>query len=144
MKRIIYTRPDGGTSIIVPSTDSGLSIEELAAKDVPAGLSYEIVDTVDIPNDRTFRDAWFHDTTPAPQKIGVDLAKAQAISHDKRRAKRTAEFAPLDVQATIPAKAAQAEAARQAIRDKHDAIQIEIDAAADADALKAILVREGL
>ena len=37
-----------------------------------------------------------------------------------------------------------AEAKRQAVRDKHAAIQAEIDAAASCDALKAVLHREGL
>ena len=33
-------------------------IEEIAAKDVPAGKPFEIVDAADIPEDRTFRNAW--------------------------------------------------------------------------------------
>ena len=37
MQRIIYTNSEGGCSIVVPSPDSGLTIEEVAAKDVPAG-----------------------------------------------------------------------------------------------------------
>ena len=34
------------------------TIEELAAKDVPSGKPYKIVDVSDIPTDRTFRNAW--------------------------------------------------------------------------------------
>lgn len=68
---------------------------------------------------------------------GGDLVNSKGICHEKRRAKRAAEFAPLDVEATIPAKAAQAEAARQAIRDKYAAMQAAIDAAGTVDALKA-------
>jgi hypothetical protein len=30
----------------------------IAAKDVPEGKPYKIVDVADIPTDRTFRDAW--------------------------------------------------------------------------------------
>ena len=30
----------------------------IAAKDVPAGKPYKIVDVTDIPSDRTFRSAW--------------------------------------------------------------------------------------
>ncbi len=58
MQRIIYTNSEGGCSIVVPSPDSGLTIEEVAAKDVPAGKPYKIVDVADIPSDRTFRAAW--------------------------------------------------------------------------------------
>ena len=57
MKRIIYQDDNGGVAIIVPA-DCGLTIEEIAAKDVPAGKPYQIVDVADIPTDRTFRNAW--------------------------------------------------------------------------------------
>ncbi len=56
-KRIVYQNDDGGISIIVPA-DCGLTIEEIAAKDVPAGKAYNIVDVSEIPTDRTFRNAW--------------------------------------------------------------------------------------
>jgi len=55
-QRIIYPTDDG-VAIIVPA-DCGLTIEEIAAKDVPAGKPYKIVDMDDIPTDRTFRNAW--------------------------------------------------------------------------------------
>jgi hypothetical protein len=55
--RILYPTDDGGVAVIVPA-DCGLTIEEIAAKDVPAGTPYEIVDVADIPSDRTFRGAW--------------------------------------------------------------------------------------
>ena len=56
-QRIIYPTDDGGVAIIVPAP-CGLTIEEIAAKDVPAGKPYKIVDVADIPTDRTFRNAW--------------------------------------------------------------------------------------
>ena len=57
MKRIIYQTNEGGVAIIVPA-DCGLTIEEIAVKDVPAGKPYQIVDVADIPTERTFRAAW--------------------------------------------------------------------------------------
>ena len=57
-KRIIYPSDDGGVCIIVPATECGLTIQEIALKDVPAGKPYKIVDANDIPTDRTFRNAW--------------------------------------------------------------------------------------
>ena len=57
-QRIIYPSEEGGVAIIVPAPDCGLTIEQIAAKDVPAGKSYKIVDVADIPTDRTFRNAW--------------------------------------------------------------------------------------
>jgi hypothetical protein len=56
-QRIIYPTDDGGVAIIIPA-DCGLTIEEIAAKDVPAGKPYKIVEASDIPSDRTFRNAW--------------------------------------------------------------------------------------
>jgi len=55
---IIYPNDNGGVSILTPAPECGLTIEEIAAKDVPAGKPYKIVDGTDIPLDRTFRDAW--------------------------------------------------------------------------------------
>ena len=63
--------------------------------------------------------------------IVVNLNKAKSIAHDLRREARSKEFAPLDIKATIPSEAASAEAARQAIREKYAAIQLDIDAATD-------------
>ena len=57
-KRIIYPTDDGGVAVIVPVPNCGLTIEEIAAKDVPSGTDYQIVDVADVPSDRTFRDAW--------------------------------------------------------------------------------------
>jgi hypothetical protein len=54
--RILYPTPDGGVAIIIPTGE--LPIEEVAKKDVPMGVSYAIVDVTDVPDDRTFRDAW--------------------------------------------------------------------------------------
>lgn len=71
--------------------------------------------------------------------IRVNIGKCKAIAHDKRRAARAAEFAPLDIEATIPAKAAQAEAARQAIRDKYAVMQARIDAANTPGEIKVAL-----
>jgi hypothetical protein len=57
-QRIIYPNNEGGVSIIIPAPECGLTIEEIALKDVPEGKPYKIVDVSDIPIDRTFRAAW--------------------------------------------------------------------------------------
>jgi predicted nucleic acid-binding Zn-ribbon protein len=74
--------------------------------------------------------------------ISIDMTKAKDIAHDKRRAARSAEFAPLDIKATIPAEATAAEEARQAIREKYATLQAQMDAAQTADELKALLPKE--
>jgi hypothetical protein len=57
-KRIIFPNDEGGVSIVVPAPDCELSLEQIAGKDVPAGKPYQIVDVSEIPDDRTYRNAW--------------------------------------------------------------------------------------
>jgi len=57
-ERIIYETEEGGVAVIIPVAECGLTIEEIAAKDVPEGVSYHIVDVSEVPSDRTFRGAW--------------------------------------------------------------------------------------
>ena len=134
--KIIYTNNEGGVSVIIPTGE--LSIDEVAAKDVPPGVAYEIVEDDAIPADRFFRNAWVANGAA----VEVDLDQAKAIGHDKRRAARAEEFAPLDevIAKQIPGNdPAEVEAERQAIRDKYAAVQEQIDAAATPDEIKAAL-----
>jgi hypothetical protein len=57
-QRIIYPTDEGGVAVIVPAPECGLTIEEIAAKDVPKGKPFKIVDVAAIPTDRLFRGAW--------------------------------------------------------------------------------------
>jgi hypothetical protein len=72
--------------------------------------------------------------------ITINIDKAKAIAHDKRRQARSAEFAPLDIKATIPSEAVAAESARALIRTKYATMQVEIDAATTINALTARIV----
>ena len=135
-QRIIYTNAEGGVSVIVPTGE--LSIDAIAAKDVPAGATFEIVTTDEVPSERTFRGAW----VMGDCCIDHDLDKCKAIGHDKRRAARAEEFAPLDevIAKQIPGvDAVKAEASRQVIRDKYSDIQDAIDEAETPDEIKAAL-----
>jgi hypothetical protein len=74
--------------------------------------------------------------------ISINLTKAKAIAHEKRRAARAAEFEPHDaiIMKQIPGvDAAAAEAARQAIRDKYAALQTQMNAAQTPDQLKSLM-----
>jgi hypothetical protein len=71
--------------------------------------------------------------------IVIDITKAKEIAHDKRRAARSAEFAPLDIKATIPSEAQAAETARQVVRSKYATMQIQMDAATTVEELKDLL-----
>lgn len=57
-KRILYQTEEGGVAVIIPTDNCGLTVEEIATKDVPSGRPYKIVDASEVPSDRTFRNAW--------------------------------------------------------------------------------------
>ncbi len=73
MRVIIYPNDNGGVSIVIPSSNTKYTIEQLALKDVPYGKPYRIIDATEIPTDRTFRDAWEADfSEPEGFGIGAD------------------------------------------------------------------------
>jgi len=77
--------------------------------------------------------------------ISIDMTKAKDIAHEKRRAARAEEFKPYDevIMKQIPGvDAQQAEAARQTIREKYEALQAQMDAAQTPEELKALLPKE--
>jgi len=57
-KRIIYTQDNGVVAVIVPANNCDLTVEQIQAKDVPAGKVSYIVDKSEVPTDRSFRNAW--------------------------------------------------------------------------------------
>lgn len=133
-KRILFTRPDGGVSIIIPAPEITIA---RALQDVPAdAVNVEVVDADAIPNDRTFRAAWKQEG----KALAVDVPKAKDIAHEIRRTKRAEEFAPHDqvIALRLPGEA-EAEAERAAIRAKYALVQEHIDAAESPDELKSII-----
>tara|TARA_R100001443_G_scaffold36699_1_gene50540 strand:+ start:2273 stop:2704 length:432 start_codon:yes stop_codon:yes gene_type:complete len=89
MSKIIYTNSDGSVSIIHPTGDVNNAI-----KDVPSGLSYEIVEDSAIPTDRSFRNAWKQNS----KTIETDMAKAKEIHKTNIRNARTPKLAELDIE----------------------------------------------
>ena len=112
-KFIIYKQDDGGVMILWPTEDSLKShtIEEIAKKDVPEGKPYKIINSNEVPQDPTFRDAWtvdeklltdgvgdkysmfaddpFHpDNTEKNKMITVDIEKAKELVKEKLRIDR--------------------------------------------------------
>ena len=146
--KIIYKNESGGVSIIHP-TDEALSfmtIDEIAKKDVPTGVKYKIVEDSEVPTDRTFRDAWEVDINILTgggrwRMINVNLDKAKDIANAFLRNQRAELFKPLDVEATIPQLAEQAEAKRSEIRDRFAKYQDDIAKASSVISLKAIMLQ---
>lgn len=69
--RIIYKNDEGGVSVIIPWLESGLTVEQIAAKDVPTGKPYNIVPTTDIPTDRSARALWDIDEAELTDGVGA-------------------------------------------------------------------------
>ena len=57
-KKIFYIDVDGNVAIMTPADKTELSVEEIQAKDVPAGKTSYIINATDVPTDKSFRDAW--------------------------------------------------------------------------------------
>ena len=70
---IVYPNDEGWLSIVSPAPECGLTIEEIAAKDVPAGKPYHIINEDQLPQDHTFFSAWEANfTKPDGYGIGAD------------------------------------------------------------------------
>jgi hypothetical protein len=110
---ITYPQPNGQVAVVIPIGNVNDAI-----KDVPLGISYKIVESVDIDND--YFNAYEFD---AELGAKVNIEKAKAIHLDKFRAARTPKLAKLDidfmkaVEANDEEKKAEIVAAKQALRD---------------------------
>ncbi|VCU60119.1 hypothetical protein EPIB1_3005 [Tritonibacter mobilis] len=71
-KRIVYQNDEGGICILIPWLGSGLTVEEIAAKDVPHGRPFKILDAADVPTDRSGRDLWAVDEADLTDGVGAD------------------------------------------------------------------------
>ena len=73
-KRIIYKTDEGGVAVIIPAPEAleQYGVDAIALKDVPAGKPFKIVDTADVPADRTFRAAWEVDASTLTDGVGAE------------------------------------------------------------------------
>ena len=61
---VIYPNEDNGISVLHPALNTGLTVEQIAVKDVPSGKPFKFITTDDLPTDedgnydRSFRAAW--------------------------------------------------------------------------------------
>lgn len=71
-KVIVFKNDDGTISVIHPTSEvlTKYTIQQVAAKDVPSGKPYAIIDKSDLPTDRTFRSAWDIDESLLVNGIG--------------------------------------------------------------------------
>jgi len=138
-QRIIYTRPDGGVSVVIPAV--GVATDVLLAKDVPQdATNVRVVSVDDIPEDRAFREAWRDDG----ERPAVNMPAARTIHIDRLRVERDARLKVWDIEwSKATAKkditgADRAENKRQALRDMPQTVQGQLSAASTPDQLKAV------
>ena len=102
MRKIIFTRPDGGVSVVVPAINTIPDLENITEAEaekrawnkLPANaINPRFVTDADIPTDRTFRNAW----KDGGVKIEVDMPKAREIHKNKLRDMRAPKLSKLDV-----------------------------------------------
>lgn len=162
-KRLIYTQPNGSVAVVIPAPDARAEVvipavpgesseirrietdeeflERIAARSIPAGVAYTVVDAEQVPADRTYRDAW----QAAGAGLVVDMDRARSIHRDRMRVKRKPMLEALDVdyvradERGDPAAKAQVVARKQALRDAP--ADPRIDAAQTPEELKAVWPR---
>ena len=144
--RIIYRRPDGGVSIVVPArpVEPERTEEALRARrDVPDdALDVAYCTAGDIPTDRTYRDAWERDTSRRSAVVKTNMPKARKIHMDKIRRLRDSELEKLDkdwmkaLGQNDTAQADRVEGRRQILRDIPQTF--DLSTAKTPDELKAL------
>jgi hypothetical protein len=75
MNQVIIYKQDNGVVAIIRPTEEALAlygIEAIAAKDVPAGKPYKIIDASEIPTDRSQRNAWTVDDADLTDGLGAE------------------------------------------------------------------------
>lgn len=149
-KRIVYSRPDGGVSIVVPAPEmvarfdtEAEALAAIQAKDVPAdATNVEIMDLNQIPVSREFRDAWEKPGAGVPV---VNMPKARVLHAKKITAarikaitmlQRRADEATLEGRTADATKAANDRAAVEGLN--LTTIATQIAATANPTALSAI------
>jgi hypothetical protein len=142
MKKIIFTRSDGGISVVHPvrntlgetlTTDA--EIEQRAWGKVPDNaINPQFVEETAIPSDRTFRNAWVVEAG----NVIVDIGKAKSLTKDRLRAERKPLLEAQDVMLQRALETGASTAAivseKQRLRD----ITKQVDALTSLDELKAL------
>ena len=147
MRKIVFTRPDGGMSVVTPALNTfgeaegftEASAEKRAWDKLPKdAINPRWADASEVPTDRSFRNAWGDSG-----KVVVNMPKAREIHKEHLRQKRAPLLAALDIEYQRAdergdaALKAQIAAKKQALRDvtKH----LAITAAKTPDELKAAI-----
>ena len=81
---IIFPNDEGWLSVVSPALECGLTVEEIARKDVPAGKPYHIINADQLPQDHIFFNAWEADfSNPSGHGIGHDAWFAEQAAKEQ-------------------------------------------------------------
>lgn len=142
MRKIVYTRPDGGLSVVHPVRNTlgetltiDAEIEQRAWDRLPDdAINPQYVDADTIPTDRTFRNAWKAEAG----NVAVDMGKAKDLTKDRLRNERKPLLEAQDVAFQRALETGASTAAivseKQRLRD----ITKKVDALTSLDELKAL------
>lgn len=83
-KRIIYPSEQGGVCLVTPFLECGIALNEIARKDVPAGVPYLILDAAAIPDNHEFFAAWEADFS-SPDGYGIGAEAWFAEQEEKKK-----------------------------------------------------------
>jgi hypothetical protein len=90
---VIFRQVNNKVGLLSPVLNTGLTIEEIASKDVPSSCEYQIVNKSDLPTDSTFFNSWIYSLP-----ISIDVTSAHEIQKNKWRNSREPILKRLDVE----------------------------------------------
>ena len=68
MSKVIIYKMDVGVAVVNPAPDCGLTVEQIALKDVPAGKPFKIINASEVPEDTI---AWVIDDADLTDGFGI-------------------------------------------------------------------------
>lgn len=93
MDVIIYKQDDGSVAVMSPSNTCGMTMQQIADKDVPEKCEWRVVKTTELPSNNEYFDAWRYDTD-----ITIDVQEAHKLKRDRMRLLREPILKNLDIQ----------------------------------------------
>ena len=133
MKRLMYTRPDGGVNIVIPAPKADIEKvlgpltdaeyeAHVKARSLPKdATNVKSISDGDLPDDRTYRNAWVLDNST--DKVDLHLDKVKEIVLTELREKRNRLLVEADgeynraVETEDTKKAAKLKSYKQKLRD---------------------------
>lgn len=92
MEVIVYVMK-GSVVVMNPAPNAGLTVKEIAEKDVPEGVKYWIIDNGDLPQGEPQQSWEINETGSGNITVGVDPVKLKAIQVQEAEEQRQAMIA---------------------------------------------------